>query len=170
MNNTIVSKDGKISIIHTNMCEGKIIMSENKEYTDRYTNQVIQIFSEWSNQVSIQEGIIFLLIKGEHQPITLVAMGDEQSKMITIFARFSTFCPQDKIQLLAQKLNSINFEVNIGCWSVDDEDGEIRYRITQYFSNVPTRTELQMITSYIVAGVDNMTEELQDFLSITNNV
>ena len=144
-------------------------MSESREYTDRYTNQIIQIFSQWSNQVSIQEGIIFLLIKGEHQPITLVAMGDEQSKMITVFARFSEFCPKEKIHRLTQKLNSINFEVNIGCWSVDTEDGEIRYRITQYFSNVPTVKELQMITSYIVAGVDSMTEELQTFLSITNN-
>ena len=142
-------------------------MSENREYTDRYTNQIIQIFSQWSNQVSIQEGIVFLLIKGEHQPITLVAMGDEQSKMITVFARFSDFCPKEKIYRLAQKLNSINFEVNIGCWSVDTEDGEIRYRITQYFSNVPTVKELQTITSYIVAGVDSMTLELQDFLSIT---
>ena len=142
-------------------------MSESREYTDRYTNQIIQIFSQWSNQVSIQEGIIFLLIKGEHQPITLVAMGDEQSKMITVFARFSEFCPKEKIYQLAQKLNGINFEVNIGCWSVDAEDGEIRYRITQYFSNVPTVQELQTITSYIVAGVDNMTVELQEFLSTT---
>ena len=55
-------------------------MSENREYADKYTSQIIQTFSQWSNQVSIQEGIIFLLIKGEHQPITLVAMGDEQSK------------------------------------------------------------------------------------------
>ena len=142
-------------------------MSESREYTDRYTNQIIQIFSQWSNQVSIQEGIIFLLIKGEHQPITLVAMGDEQSKMITVFARFSEFCPKEKINQLAQKLNGINFEVNIGCWSVDNEDGEIRYRITQYFSNVPAVKELQTITSYIVAGVDNMTVELQEFLSTT---
>ena len=140
-------------------------MSESREYTDRYTNQIIQVFSQWSNQVSIQEGIIFLLIKGEHQPITLVAMGDEQSKMITVFARFSEFCPKEKIHHLAQKLNGINFEVNIGCWSVDAEDGEIRYRITQHFSNVPTVKELQTITSYIVAGVDNMTVELQSFLS-----
>ena len=144
-------------------------MAESREHTDRYTDQVIQVFSQWSNQVSIQEGIIFLLIKGEHQPITLVAMGDEQSKMVTVFARFSEFCPKEKIHLLAQKLNSINFEVNIGCWSVDAEDGEIRYRITQYFSNVPTVIELQTITSYIVAGVDNMTEELQEFFPNVND-
>ena len=142
-------------------------MSEKREYTDKYTNQIIQTFSQWSNQVSIQEGIIFLLIKGEHQPITLVAMGDEKSKLMTVFARFSDFCPREKIHRLAQKLNSINFEVNIGCWSVDSEDGEIRYRITQYFSNVPAVKELQTITSYIVAGVDNMTVELQEFLSTT---
>ena len=144
-------------------------MSENREYTDKYTSQVIQTFSQWSNQVSIQEGIIFLLIKGEHQPITLVAMGDEQSKLITVFARFSEFCPKDKIHQLAEKLNSINFEVNIGCWSVDADDGEIRYRITQHFSNVPTIKELQIVTSYIVAGVDSMTEELRGFLSVANN-
>ena len=96
-------------------------------------------------------------------------MGDEQSKLITVFARFSEFCSKDKIHQLAEKLNRINFEVNIGCWSVDVEDGEIRYRITQHFSNVPTVKELQIITSYIVAGVDSMTEELQEFLSVTNH-
>jgi hypothetical protein len=145
-------------------------MSDNTEHTDSYTNQVIDTFSQWSNQVSVQEGIIFLLVKGEHQPITLVAMGDEQSKLVTVFARFSEFCPQELYVQLAQKLNAINFQVNIGCWSVDEEDGEIRYRITQYFSNLPTVKELQMITSYIVAGIDSLTQELQDFLSENNEL
>lgn len=51
---------------------------------DRYTQVVIDVFSKWSNHVSVQEGIVFLLIQGKHQPITLVAMGDEQSNAMCI--------------------------------------------------------------------------------------
>ena len=134
---------------------------------DRYTQVVIDVFSKWSNHVFVQEGIVFLLIQGKHQPITLVAMGDEQSKMVTIFARFSEFCPPELRQQLVQKLNTINFDVHIGCWSVDEEDGEIRYRITHYFVHVPTLQELQTLTSYIVAGMDMVTVELLDFLSVS---
>ena len=134
---------------------------------DRYTQFVIDTFSKWSNHISVQEGIIFLLIKGEHQPITLVAMGDEQSKMVTIFARFSEFCPPDKRHQLAQKLNVINFDVHIGCWSVDEEDGEIRYRITQYFSQLPTIQELQTLTSYLVAGMDLVTKDILELLAMS---
>ena len=140
---------------------------QNAQKLDRYTQIVIDIFSKWSNHVSVQEGIVFLLIQGKHQPITLVAMGDEQSKMITIFARFSKFCPPQLRPQLVQKLNTINFDVHIGCWSLDEEDGEIRYRITQYFSHIPTLQELQTLTSYIVAGMDMVTVELLDFLSVS---
>ena len=142
---------------------------QNTEKLDRYAQFVIDTFSKWSNQISVQEGIIFLMIKGSHQPITLVAMGDEASKMVTIFARFSEFCPSDLRAVLAQKLNTINFDVHIGCWSVDEEDGEIRYRITQYFPQVPTIRDLQTLTSYIVSGMDLVTTELLELLSLSEN-
>ena len=96
-------------------------------------------------------------------------MGDEASKMVTIFARFPEFCPSSLKEVLAQQLNSINFNVHIGCWSVDEEDGEIRYRITQYFPQVPTVRDLQTLTSYIVSGMDMVTVDLLEFLSLSQD-
>ena len=88
--------------------------------------------------------------------VTLVGSSSEDSRIITLFARPAQVVPAASMTAIMELLTHINFQLADGCWSMDPQDGELRFRMSGHFPEGPPSTEsLDRLHRFLVAGHDS---------------
>ena len=87
--------------------------------------------------------------------VTLVATASEESRIATLFARPGQGVPAKHMPAIMELLTHINFQLVDGCWSMDPQDGELRFRMSGHFPSSPSEDALDRLHRFLVAGHDS---------------
>lgn len=98
----------------------------------------------------------------------LVAAADDDTRMLTLFARAPEACPPDRSAPVMEFFNRANFSMTHGAWAMDLADGEIRFRAGVDVSGRDlTGTELSAATNYVNAVMQASLAPLRSVLTGT---
>ncbi len=79
-----------------------------------------------------------------------VAAVNEELRMLTLFARAPEPCPPERIDAMLQFFNRSNFSMTHGTWTLDPDDGEIRFRVgADLAGRDMAGDELSTLTDYV---------------------
>ena len=116
--------------------------------------------NEWDHTVNEEAEIIFMRVQTNVSECTLVTTSDEESGLIQAFARLAEFCPPDKRNDTILLMNKLNFLLNIGAWTLDEDDGETRFRLIQAYLKPPAVEDIELLLSLVINGHDSFAGEL----------
>ena len=125
--------------------------------------------TEWDHTVVEDQQIIFMRVQTNVSECTLVTTCDEEQGFIHAFVRLSEYCPAEKRKNTAILINRLNFLLNVGTWTMDEQDGETRFRIVQAYLTPPTAQEIQLLLSLIFSGHDSFASELTNYFEGKNS-
>ena len=118
------------------------------------------IKNNWEYTLNEEDQIIFMRIQTNVSECTLVSTSNEDDELIHIFARLSEFWPPNKRSESIALMNKLNFLLNVGTWTLDEEDGEVRFRLIQAYLQPPKVEEIEMLLSFVVSGYDSFAGQL----------
>ena len=133
-----------------------------------YFDSILNAYQHNQCEYTVNEDaeVAFMLVQTNVSQCTVVATSDEDMGLIHIFARLKDACPAEKMKNTTQLLNKLNFLINIGTWTLDETDGEVRFRIVQAHPTPPETEQIEQHLQLVVIGHDSFAREL---LSYFNN-
>ncbi|MBM74266.1 MAG: hypothetical protein CMK59_02595 [Proteobacteria bacterium] len=115
--------------------------------------------------VNEEAEVAFMLVQTNVSQCTVVATSDEDMGLIHIFARLQEFCPTEKIHDTMRLLNKLNFLINVGAWTLDEADGEVRFRIIQAHLAPPDLAQIEQHLQLVIVGHDSFAEKLLSYFN-----
>lgn len=109
---------------------------------------------EWEFSKNEDSNVFMFGLGGENGNFQCVI--DIEDKYITVYTFVGSNCPKKKRKGMFQLLNFINYQVFLGNFEMDQEDGEIRYRTSAYFDQF--KPTVGFVGSLIVPNFSVMDE------------
>ena len=83
----------------------------------------------WELEVLQGQTIASATYRSGEDAWVFVAAVNEDLRVLTLFARAPEPCPAERIDEMLQFFNRANFPMTHGTWTLDHDDGEIRFRV-----------------------------------------
>ena len=99
---------------------------------------IIQFLSElsWHFEVNEDQNIVYFDINGKNGDFTCIIYFDEIERLILIISICNEKFPKEKQNLLLELINLINYELFLGNFEINIEEGEIRLRTSAFYQNI----------------------------------
>jgi hypothetical protein len=103
----------------------KSIRSMNNNYV-----QFTEFFDKekWSYHQHGNKPVIHTHCKGDNGRWVCVAMANEPGEVVIFLSLLPSVVPVEKRATCAELLTRINYDLNLGCFEMDHEDGDLRFR------------------------------------------
>lgn len=95
----------------------------------------------------------------------IIDVNEKTDKILIYFYLPSTF-PENKRHLAAEYITRVNFDLLIGNFDLDYNDGEVRYRCSYVFDNYADSHEELTFLRYFIASCKKMDKHLPGFMSL----
>ena len=140
--------------------------SEKKEANSTLASIVTELLAEREYRYTVLENGVFKTgIRGDHLSWNVFITTDEERKLIAIRSVLPLFIEDNQKLNIVDLLNRINYQILLGKWSMDNEDGEvncslIQFADPQHFSasdlNMLLNTNFRTVDEYFpaIAGVN----------------
>jgi hypothetical protein len=110
----------------------------------------------WSYDRVPDAEVASMLLDTTSWQITLVGTASEDTRILTLFARPEKGVSAEHMPAIMELLTHINFQLVDGCWAMDPQDGELRFRISGHFPNgPPSKEDLERLHRFCIAGHDS---------------
>lgn len=83
---------------------------------------------------NVAEGVINLEFGTEHR--LELYFGDDRQRLVC-FSRMPMCCCKERRATMGELIDRINFRLDLGCFIMDRNDGEIRFKYCHYYGDTP---------------------------------
>lgn len=116
----------------------------------------------WPTAIVEGEPILSLTYQGSNGQWVFIATVDEQHMVLTVFSRAPIACPPDRMAAMCELIVRANFGMSHGCFDMDHDDGELRYRTGTDLAGLSlTAGFLQAIVNYNLMTMNTYLPALQ---------
>lgn len=108
---------------------------------------------DWTCDTDPEKGMIVVSVAGRNHQWRCVATCSEQLQVFRFYSLLVPETPGDQRARLGEFLNRANFGLQLGCFEIDYEDGEIRLRTSVDLEGTDDPTAAIRQTVYANVGV-----------------
>lgn len=92
--------------------------------------------NEWEFSKNEKSNIFMFGIGGENGNFQCTIDIKDDNKRVIIYSFCGSNCPKNKQKDMLKLINHINYNLFLGNFEMDQEDGEIRFRTSSYFDKI----------------------------------
>jgi hypothetical protein len=113
---------------------------------------------EWEFSKSDKGNIFTFGVSLENGNFQCLIDVNPEREQLMIYSFCGSNCPIKKIPSLTEILNKINYQLFLGSFEVDPEDGEVRFKTSTYFDNI--KPSSGFVASYVIPNIFAMDKHL----------
>jgi len=107
---------------------------------------------DWCFEELEDEGYIRTTVQGENARFRMVLGARGDGPTFLCFALYDFSVPKERRESVCALINLVNYTILLGCFEMDQEDGELRYRLTFPLDGVEI-ADRQIERSVVVAAM-----------------
>lgn len=119
---------------------------------------------EWEFSKNEESNVFMFGIGGESGIIQLIIDIKDDNERVVVYSFCGSNCPKKKQKDMLKLLNYINYQIFLGNFEMDQEDGEIRFRTSTYFDNI--KPTVGFVESLVFPNIYAMDKNLSSIMGL----